>query len=75
MLDRDRIRMDGIKLIDEFSKMLERIPKSEETHYVTDLKNRLRRDGKPLKKRDFRKKMRKIVPRWENNYVIAEKGR
>ena len=63
-----------MKLIEEFSKMLERIPDTEETHYVLDIKNITRPDRKPVRKKNFPKKFKKIAPRWDNNYIVAEKG-
>ncbi len=74
-LNKDKIREEGLKLIEEFSEMLEDVPETEETHYVIDLRNVARDDGKPRKRKDFQKKMEKNAPRWENNYIIAEKGR
>lgn len=73
-MDEEKIKRDGIKLIEEFSKMLEKIPETEETHYVVDLKNVTRKDQKPTRKREFPDRMRKIAPRWEEGYVVAEKG-
>ncbi|OYT54032.1 MAG: Asp-tRNA(Asn) amidotransferase GatCAB subunit C [Candidatus Altiarchaeales archaeon ex4484_2] len=74
-MDREKIRKDGLKLIDEFSEMLKEVKETDETHYVVDLKNVTRDDGKPERKKEFREKMRRIAPRWEDNHVIAEKGR
>ncbi|MEA1924858.1 MAG: Asp-tRNA(Asn) amidotransferase subunit GatC [Candidatus Altiarchaeota archaeon] len=74
-MDREKIRRDGLNLIDEFSEMLKDVKETDETHYVVDLKNVTRRDGKALKKKKFREKMEKNAPRWEDNHVIAEKGR
>lgn len=74
MLDEEKIREQGIKLIEKFSKMLEKIPETEETHYVVDLKNVTREDKKAVKKKGFDKKMEKIAPKWEDGYVVAEKA-
>ena len=74
-MEREKIKQDGLKLIDEFSKMLEDVKETDETHYVVDIKNVTRDDGKPRMKKEFRKKMGKNAPRWEDNHVIAEKGR
>lgn len=74
MVDADSIRKDGVKLIEEFSSMLEEIPDSSETHYVVDVKNVWRKDEKPEKTKDFRKKMEKIVPEMDEGFVVAEKG-
>jgi len=73
MLDKESIKKDGVKLIDEFSKMLENIPESKETHYVMDVKNVWRKDGEPVKTKDFRKKISKNAPKMEEGYVVAEK--
>lgn len=74
MLDDAKIQKEGMKLIEEFSKMLERIPRTEETHYVVDLKNVTRKDGEVSKKKGFRDKLRGITPKWEEGYVVTEKG-
>jgi|GEM_PF-550175 len=74
MLDEKKIKEQGIRLIEEFSRMLEKIPETEETHYVVDLKNVTREDRKAVKKKDFDKKMKKIAPSWNEGYVIAEKA-
>ncbi len=74
MLDEKKIREQGVSLIERFSVMLEKIPETEETHYVVDLKNVMREDGKSIRKRDFDKKMERIAPRWDEGYVVAEKA-
>lgn len=74
MLDEEKIKKEGIALLEEFSKALEGVSDTEETHYVIDLKNILRRDGPGVRKEDFPGKLRKIVPRFEEGYVVAEKG-
>ncbi|RLI91923.1 MAG: Asp-tRNA(Asn) amidotransferase GatCAB subunit C [Candidatus Altiarchaeales archaeon] len=71
-INKERIERDGIGLIEEFSRMLERIPEGSEMHYVLDLRNITRGDEK-AKRKKFREKFKKIVPRWEENYVVAEK--
>lgn len=73
MLDEAKIRKEGMKLIEEFSKGLEKIPETEETQYVVDLKNVTRKDEKAIRKENFSKKLKRIVPRWEEGYVIAKK--
>lgn len=73
-LDQEKIKREGVKLIEEFSKQLEKISELKETHYVLDLKNVTREDKKGEKKKNFRRKMKKIAPRWEEGYVVAEKG-
>ncbi len=74
MLDEKKIKEQGIRLIEEFSRMLEKIPDTKETHYVVDLKNVTRKDKKPIKKRDFDRKMKRIAPSWDEGYVLAEKA-
>jgi aspartyl-tRNA(Asn)/glutamyl-tRNA(Gln) amidotransferase subunit C len=74
MVDEEKIRQQGIVLIEKFSKMLENIPQTEETHYVIDQKNVTRQDGEPIKKKDFQEKLKKNAPRWEEGYVVAEKA-
>lgn len=71
---REKVRQEGIKLIEEFSRMLENIPETNETHYVTDIKNVIRGDGKAILKEKFREKLQRIAPRFEEGYVVAEKG-
>ena len=74
MIEREKIKKEGIEIIEEFSRMLENIPEIVETHYVVDIKNVKRDDGKPEKKQGFRENMQKIAPRWDEGYVVAEKG-
>ena len=74
MIDREKIKKEGIEIIEDFSRMLGSIPKTVETHYVIDIKNVTRDDGKPKRKTNFRKSMRKLAPKWEEGYVVAEKG-
>jgi len=74
MLDRDKIKKEGVKIIDEFSKALEGVPETGETHYVVDVANVWRPDGKPKDCKGFRDKLEKIAPKMEDGYVVAEKG-
>jgi aspartyl-tRNA(Asn)/glutamyl-tRNA(Gln) amidotransferase subunit C len=74
MSDEAKIRKEGMKLIEEFSRMLEKIPETEETHYVVDLKNITRKDGGITEGRNFSTNLKRITPRWEDGYVVAEKG-
>jgi len=74
MLDEAKIKEEGIKLIEGFSMMLEKVPETEETHYVIELKNVTRDDGDPVMRRKFPENLKKIVPRFEDGYVVAEKG-
>ncbi|RLI92947.1 MAG: Asp-tRNA(Asn) amidotransferase subunit GatC [Candidatus Altiarchaeales archaeon] len=74
MLDEKKIREQGIKLIEEFSRMLKGIPETGETHYVVDLRNVTREDRRAARKKGFDEKMKKIAPRWDGGYVVAEKA-
>lgn len=74
MLDRDKIKNEGVALIEEFSKELERVPQTAETHYVLDVRNVCRDDGPAEKKDSFPGDLKRIVPRWEDGYVVSEKG-
>jgi len=73
-LDQERIREQGVKIIEEFSKKLKDIPETKETHYVVDMKNVTRKDGKAVKCEGFRERMKKLAPKWEDNCVACEKG-
>jgi len=73
MPDPEKIKEEGIKILEEFSEKLEGLPDTEETHYVADIKNVWRPDKKPEKKK-FRQKIEKIAPKMEDGYVVAEKG-
>lgn len=73
-IDGEKIKKEGIRLIEDFSKMLESIPQTDETHYVIDMKNVRRKDGKSEMQKGFREKLKKIAPKWEEDYVVAEKG-
>lgn len=74
MVDAEQIRKEGVKLIEEFSKMLDALPESSETHYVVDMANVWRKDAKPVECKGFRDKLSKIAPKMEDGYVVAEKG-
>lgn len=74
MTDNEKIKREGIKLIEEFSKMLENIPETKETHYVADIKNVTRKDDVAVPKREFPGSLQKIAPKWEDGFVVAEKG-
>ncbi len=73
-MDEEKIKREGVALIEEFSKALQKVPETEETHYVVDLKNVFRPDGDPVRDVVFPGRLRKIVPRFEDGFVIAEKG-
>ncbi len=74
MRDEEKIRAEGMKLVEEFSEILAKIPETEETHYVIDIKNVTRKDDRPVRKREFSQNLRRILPRQEKGYIMAEKG-
>ncbi len=74
MLDREKIRKEGVALLEEFSKELEGVPETEETHYVMDVRNVCRKDAPGVLKDAFPGDLKKIVPRWEDGFVVSEKG-
>jgi aspartyl-tRNA(Asn)/glutamyl-tRNA(Gln) amidotransferase subunit C len=74
MLSEEKIKKEGLALLDEFSRELEKVPESEETHYVVDLKNIVRADGLGVVKEGFPAKFQKLVPKWEDGFVSVEKG-
>jgi predicted Asp-tRNA(Asn)/Glu-tRNA(Gln) amidotransferase subunit C len=74
MLDKEKIQKEGVALLEEFSKELESIPETAETHYVLDVRNVCRKDGAGVKAESFPLDLKKIVPRWEDGYVVSEKG-
>lgn len=71
-MDADKIRSEGVKLLEEFSDKLKDVPETEETHYVVDLKNVRRPDSGDCG--GFREKFLKLAPKTEEGYVVAEKG-
>ena len=73
-LDREKIKEQGIKIIDEFSRKLAKVPDTKETHYVVDMKNVTRKDAQPVKTEGFREKMKRIAPKWEENSIVSERG-
>ena len=62
MVDAEKIKAEGVKLLEEFSRELKDVPNTEETH------------GKPERCEGFRERLRKLAPRFEDGYVIAEKN-
>ena len=74
MVDADNVQTEGVKLLEEFSQKLKDVPETKETHYVIDLKNVWRADGKPVRCDGFREKLGKLAPRMEDGYVVCEKG-
>lgn len=73
-VSRDRVREEGIALLEGFSRELERVPETEETHYVMDVSNVMREDLEAVRKKEFFSKFERIVPKWEEGYVLCEKG-
>lgn len=74
-MNEEKIKEQGIDLIEEFSRMLEDIPETDETHYVVDLKNVTREDKKAKKEEGYRQKIEKNAPEWDEGHVVAEKDR
>jgi len=70
-----RLLEEGKKLIEEFSQALKDVPDTEETHYVADLKNVTRPDGKGSCDPQFPGKFEKLAPKWDYGYVKVEKRR
>ncbi len=73
-LDREKIQRDGVKLLEEFSRMLAGVKETKETHYVVDMRNITRKDAPAVPTEGFREKLKKNAPKWEENYVVTEKG-
>jgi predicted Asp-tRNA(Asn)/Glu-tRNA(Gln) amidotransferase subunit C len=74
MVDAEKIKKEGVELLEEFSEKLKDIPETSETHYVVDIKNVFRQDDKPEEKKNFRKKIKSNAPKFEEGCVVAEKG-
>ncbi len=74
MADQARIEAEGVKLLAEFSEKLKGVPETGETHYVVDLRNVRRKDGEPRRCEGFRERLAKLAPRFEDGYVVCEKG-
>lgn len=73
MPGKDEIKKEGIKIIEEFSMMLSDIPETSETHYVVELKNVWRADGKPADCEGFRKKFLANAPETKDGFLIDPK--
>jgi len=77
-IEKERIKEDGMKLIEEFSEMLSKIPQSDEVHYVIDIKNITRQDTENdtgnSDKSKFKDAFEKNAPHYEEDYIIAEKA-
>jgi predicted Asp-tRNA(Asn)/Glu-tRNA(Gln) amidotransferase subunit C len=74
MVNPEKIQAEGVKLLEEFSQSLKQVPETGETHYVLDIHNVWRPDEKPVIKERFREKMGKLAPRFEDGFLVAEKG-
>ena len=74
MIDPDKIRADGVRLLEEFSERLKDVPQTEETHYVIDMTNVWRKDGDPSVPDGFKAGFARLPPKFEDGYVVAEKG-
>lgn len=64
---------DANKLLSEFSKNLEGIPRSAEMIYATNESNVLRRDGNPVDKSIFEKVMRIAPNKDKKGFIIVER--
>lgn len=73
MTDSQKILEEGKRIIEEFSEKLSDVPESEETHYVTNLKNVMLADAKGACQIGFRAKMEKLAPKWSEGYVCCKK--
>ncbi|BDH79365.1 MAG TPA: Asp-tRNA(Asn) amidotransferase subunit GatC [Methanothermobacter sp.] len=65
------IEKEAEKILEEFSKALEKVPELEETHYIVDNLNRTRADKK--RKHDP-KRILKNAPVDEEGNIIVERG-
>jgi predicted Asp-tRNA(Asn)/Glu-tRNA(Gln) amidotransferase subunit C len=74
MIDASRIEAEGMKLLQEFSEKLSSVPESEETHYVVDLRNVWRADGEPERCEGFKDNLKGLAPKFEDGYLVTEKG-
>ena len=72
-MDAEKIKEEGVQLLDEFSKVLEDVGESKETHYVTDIKNVWRKDGMPDDTTGFQEKLKGLAPNFKDGYVVCEK--
>jgi predicted Asp-tRNA(Asn)/Glu-tRNA(Gln) amidotransferase subunit C len=75
MPDKQKVLEEGKKLLNEFSDALKDIPETEETHYVTDLKNVTRADEPGKCDPGFSKKFERLAPKWDFGYLKVEKKR
>ncbi|VVB51472.1 Uncharacterised protein [uncultured archaeon] len=73
-VDAERIQKEGVKLLEEFSTALEGIPDTAETHYVVDVKNVWRKDNKPVECKGFPDKFKKLAPKVDDDFIVAEKA-
>jgi predicted Asp-tRNA(Asn)/Glu-tRNA(Gln) amidotransferase subunit C len=74
MVDAEKVQAEGVKLLEEFSEKLKNVPESGETHYVLDMRNVWRPDGEPRHDKSFKERLGKLAPRFEDGYVVCEKG-
>jgi len=66
-----KIEKEAEKILEEFSKALEKVPELEETHYIIDNLNRTRADKK--RKKDPERILRNAPVDNEGN-IIVERG-
>jgi len=75
MVDVEKIRSEGVKIIEEFSEKLGSIDETDETIYVTDIYNVRRPDEDSVDCEGFKEKLLKLAPKSEQGYIVAEKGK
>jgi len=73
-MDKEKIREEGIKIIEKFSKVLSGIKEeqSDATWYVVDL-NMVTRSDAEGRDNCFRDKMKALAPKWEENSIKVDK--
>jgi len=65
------IEKEAEKILEEFSKALEKVPELEETHYIVDNLNRTRADKK---RKHNPERILKNAPIDEEGNIIVERG-
>lgn len=68
-----KVKKDAKKILDEFSKALENIPKLDETYYIVDNTNRTRPDV--VSKTKNPTKLLKNAKTNEKGEIIVERGK
>lgn len=73
MPDKEKILADGKKLLEAFSESLEKLPETDETHYVVDIKNITRPDSEGFCDQKFRDRFAELAPHWDFGYLKVKK--